>query len=272
MNKNETLTLWLSIGAAIFAVVLLYSYTQKKSAEIAKTFGVQTTVVVATKDINEMQTVQENMVELRQIPENFVQPGHIKELEGIVGLVALAPIDKDEQILRNKIIKPGPETGLSLQVSPGKRAVTIPVDGVRGVAKLLKPGDRVDVVAALDLNTGTVQKRFIKTLLQDIVILATGVQIVNELPRIHEEIGGESYTRNLRTENKFSTVTIETPPQEAQKLIYILSTNPSSIFLTLRHPSDNSHMALKQADLSSVLGAGVVRRPASKSKSLNLGR
>jgi len=271
MNKNETLALWLSIGAAIFAVVLLYSYTQQKSAEIAKTFGEQTRVVVATKDINEMETIQENMVEIRQVPKNFVQPAHIKQVEEIVGLVALAPISKSEQILTTKIIEPGPETGLSLQVSPGKRAVTIPVDSVRGVAKLIKPGDRVDILAALDLSTGSSQKRYIKTILQDTVIVATGAQITNELPRIHQEIGGKDYIRNLRTENDFSTITIEVPPAEAQKIIYIVSTNPSSIFVTLRHPSDNSYLALKPADLSDVLGAGVIRRAAS-TKAPKLGK
>ncbi len=272
MSKNETLTFWLSIGAAIFAVVLLYSYTQKKSAEISKTFGVQTTVIVATKDIYEMETVQENMVDIISIPQNFVQPGHVKQLEEIVGLVALAPINKGEQILKNKIIKPGPETGLSLQVSPGKRAVTIPVDAVRGAAKLLKPGDRVDVVAALDFNNGNVQKKYIKTILQDTVILATGVEIVKELPGIYLDIGEETHIKNLRTENDFSTVTIEVPPTEAQKVIYILSVNPSSLFFTLRHPSDNGYIALKQSDLSDVLGAGVTRQPSSKGNPRRLGR
>ena len=261
MNKNETLTLWISVAAAIFAVALLYSYTQEKTEEITKKYGVQTSVVVALDFIDEMQTVQENMVELQQVPKEFVQPGSARRIEEVVGLVALAPIGKDEQILKNKVIKPGPEIGLSLQVSPGKRAVTVPIDETRAVARLLKPGDRVDLVAALDLNTGVTQKRYIKTLLQDVVILATGLQIVNELPRLHEEIGGEDYIKNLRTENIFSSVTIELDPWQAQKLIFILSTNPGSLFLTLRHPSDNSRPRLKQVEMSDVLGLGSAAPP-----------
>lgn len=267
MKKNETLTLWLSVGAAIFAVILLYSYTQEKSAEISKAFGVQTTVVVAKKDIKEMETVQEDMVDLQQVPENFVQPGHVRQLEEIVGLVALAPISKSEQILKNKVIKPGVETGLSLQVAPGKRAITIPVDEVRGVAKLLNPGDRVDLVVALDVSESSSQKRHIKTLLQDTVILATGQKIVNELPRIHEVRGEESFIKNLRVENNFSNITLEVTPQEAQKIIYILSTNPSSLFFTLRHPSDDRPMRLRQTTLADVLSLPRVskdrRAPAS---------
>ena len=67
------------------------------------------------------------------------------------------------------------------------------------------------------------------------MILATGLSIVNELPRIHEEVDGDDYiyTKNLRTENKFSSITIEVSPSEAQSLVYILSTNPSSLFLSL---------------------------------------
>lgn len=264
MKKNETLALWASVGAAVFAVILLYSYTQEKSAEITKVFGVQTSIIVAKEDINEMQTLQENMVETIQVPENFVQPGHARQLEEVVGLVALAPISKGEQVLKNKIIRPGPETGLALQVAPGKRAVTIPVDETRGVAKLLNPGDKVDIIAALDLNTGASQKRYIKTLLQDVLILATGQKIVNELPRLHEEIAGEDFIKNLRAENNFSNVTVEVSPKEAQSIIHLLSTNPGSLFFTLRHPSDNSSPnALRPIELADILNLNTGRQPAN---------
>ena len=266
MNKNETLTLWISVAAALFAAFLIFSYTQEKTKEISEVFGVQTSVVVASDFISEMQTVQENMVELVQVPKKFAQPGHAKNIEDVVGLVALAPIDEGEQILTNKVIVPGPETGLSLQVSPGKRAVSIPVNEQRAVARLIKPGDRVDMLVALDLDAGSSQKRYIKTLLQDVVILATGLRVVNELPRLHEELGGDDYIKNLRMENDFSTITIEASPEDTQKIVYLLSTDPESIFFTLRHPSDNSFLPLRQTELADVLGGGIMRSPAQNKK------
>ena len=262
MNKNETLTLWISIFAGVFAAFLIFSYTQEKTKEISKVFGVQTVVVKAVTPINEMQTIQEDMVELVEIPEKFVQPGYARQIEDVVGSVALAPINKGEQILGNKVILPGPETGLSLQVSPGKRAITIPINDQRAVGRLLKPGDRVDMVVAVDLNTGVSQKRYIKTLMQDIVILATGLSVVNELPRLHEEIGGQDYIHNLRTKSDFSHVTIEATPADTQKIIYLLSTDPESIYFILRHPSDNSTLTLRQTELADVLGGGISRQPA----------
>ena len=254
MNRNETRTLWISIFAALFAVFLLYSYTQEKSSQLTRQFGAKDRVVIAAVDINEMQTIDETMLQIVERPQDFIQPSAFKNPEDIVGRVALAPIRKDEQILENKVMEPGPLTGLALQVAPTRRAVTIPVDEMRGVAKLIKPGDRIDIIAALDVGRGSNQRREVKTLMQDVVILATGLRVVHELPRLFETQGRNEYVTNLRADTNFSTITIEATPKEAQDLIYILSTSPSSLFLTLRHPSDHQKTNLPVSTVESVLG------------------
>ncbi len=254
MNPNETRTLWISIGSALFAVFLLYSYTQEKSAELTKKFGAKERVVVAMKDIQEMETIDETMLQIVERPKDFIEPNAIKDPEQAVGLVALNPIKKDEQILQSKIMEPGPVTGLALQVGPTKRAVTIPVDEVRGVARLLKPGDRIDLVAALDVGKGPTQHREVRTLMQDVVILATGLRITNELPRLLEKSGKDDYVKNLRSDTNFNTITVEATPKDAQDLIYILSTSPGSLFLTLRHPSDHTKKQMPSTTVETVLG------------------
>ncbi|OFZ19469.1 MAG: Flp pilus assembly protein CpaB [Bdellovibrionales bacterium RBG_16_40_8] len=253
MNNNETRTLWISVGAALFAVFLLYSYTQERSAELTKKFGAKQRVVIATKDINEMETIEESKLSIEERPVDFVQPQALQDPERAVGMVALAPIRTGEQILENKIMEPGPVTGLSLQVAPGKRAVTLPIDEMRGVAKLIKPGDRIDLIASLDVGKGPAQHREIKTILQDVVILATGLKIVNELPRLFEKIGQEDYIKNIRSDTSFSTITIEASPQDSQNLIFILATSPGSLFITLRHPSDRVKNSLTPATVDTVL-------------------
>lgn len=239
MNQNETRTLWISVGAALFAVFLLYSYTEQKSREVMDKYGKKSRVVTAVKDIGEMETIDESMLELVERPDSFREPNAISDPEMAVGLVALAPIKKGEQILESKIMRPGPVTGLALQVAPSKRAVTLPIDEMRGVSKLINPGDRIDLVAALDVGKGTNARREVKTLMQDVTVLATGVRITNELPRLYERQGREDYIKNLRGDTSFTTITIEATPEETQKLIYLLSTAPGSLFVTLRHPSDH---------------------------------
>jgi pilus assembly protein CpaB len=254
MNQNETRTFWISIGAAVFAVFLLYSYTQEKTAQLTKEHGAKQRLVVAATDINEMETIDETMLETTERPTKFIEPQAVSDPEQAVGLVALAPIKKGEQILQNKIIKPGPQTGLSLQVAPSKRAVTIPIDETRGVGRLINPGDRIDLVAALDVGKGVQQKREIKTLMQDVTVLATGLRVVNELPVLYEKMGREDFVKNLRGDTTFASITIEASPEEAQDLIYILSTSPGSLFLTLRHPSDHTKKRMPESNIDTLLG------------------
>lgn len=254
MNNGESRNLWISIGLALFSVFLIYSYTQEKNTEVIKKFGLKKRVIVAARQINAMETIHEAMLKITERPVDFIEPGALSHPEHAIGLVALTPIQPNEQILKNKIIEPGPLTGLSLQVSPQKRAITIPVDNIRGVAKLLKPGDRIDILASLNIGTGRSQKREVKTIMQDVVILSTGLRITNELPRLYEKSGKDEFIKNIASDTSFDTITIEVSPVAAQNLVYILSTSPGALFMTLRHPTDSDKYRLPTASLQSVLG------------------
>lgn len=261
MNNNETRTLWLALGAGIFASFLLYSYSQEKKAEYDKSYGTMTNVVIAKKDIQELQTIDDDMVEITQKPSNYVEPGAVTDPESIIGHVAAAPVKKGEQLLANKLLQPGPETGISLQVSPAKRALTLPVDEVRGVAKLIRPGDRVDIVTAIDSGKGAAARREVVTLLTDVPVLATGLNVVNSIPRTIEiDSTNKQVVQTVLTgDTKYASVTVEISPREAQDLIYILSTAPGNIFFTLRNPNDKQNLQrLPSSTSDSILGKPVV--------------
>ena len=194
--------------------------------------------MIASVDINEMSTVDETMLQTIEMPNKYIEPGVITDPEQAVGMVALAPIKAGEQILSTKLTKPGPVTGLSLQIAPSKRGIAIPISEVNGVSRLLNPGDRIDIIAAVDVGKGTAQHREVKTLMQDVPILATGNRVMNDLPIIYEK-ATDPLPKNLQSDRYFNTITIEASPEESQDLIYLLSTSPNSIFLTLRHPSDH---------------------------------
>lgn len=241
MNSNESRTLWISLGSGLLAAFLIYSYSQEKKAEYDKTYGTLKNVVIARVDIAEMQTIDDTMLEISQRPSEFVETEAYSEPERAVGQVAAAPIKKGEQILRNKLLEPGPSTGIALQVAPSKRAVTMPVDEVRGVAKLIRPGDRVDIYAAVDTGKGVNQRREVTVIMQDVVILATGINVVNNIPRILEPDSSNNKNLLLTTLNgdtKYNTVTVEATPKEAQDLIYLMTTSPGNIYFTLRNPND----------------------------------
>jgi len=243
------------MGCALVAMFLIYSYTQEQKAQYDKRYGTTKTVLIASKDIVEMITLDETMLTQEERPVDFIQPGAIENPDDAVGLVAAAPIKKGEQILLTKLLAPGPNTGLSLQVAPDKRAVTIPVDEVRGVGKLIRPGDRVDILTSISYGDGKNERREVKTLLQDILILATGLNVTNNIPRVLQldSFNGKPVYKNLNGDTGYNTVTVEVDPRQAQNLIYILSVAPGAIFLSLRNGNDKILTRLRTATIDSVL-------------------
>ena len=60
---------------------------------------------------------------------------------------------------------------------------------------------------------------------------------------------------SLTGDTKYSTITVEASPKEAQDLIYILSTSPGNIYFTLRNPNDQAAPSrLPSSTAESVLG------------------
>lgn len=265
MEQNETRTLWISIASAIFAVILLYGWAQDKRANFARKFGQTKTVVVARENIREFDILDESKMEVVEKPADFLQPDAIQNPTEVIGQIALAPIKKGEQILNTKLVFPDKSTGLSMQVSPGKRAATVPVNEVQGVAKLIKPGDRVDVVAGVDDGKGVNKVRRLRTILQNITVLATGQSIVDNLPIKVVQGDQEDYEiRNLRVQNDYGTITLEVTPSEAQNLFYLASIN-SPIYFTLRNPNDRIAAPLPTSDINNVLNRRKKRKVSSKS-------
>lgn len=240
MGPNESRNLWISIGAGVFATFMLYSYSQEKKAELEKSAGDKVRVVIAREDIREMDTIYDNVLEIAEKRRAEVEPEAFDSIPTVVGGVAAIPLRKGQTITKNAILEPGPETGMAIRVTPGKRAVTIPVNDDRANAKLIRPGDRVDIIALVDSGKGLNQKRDVTVFMQDVVILATGLNVHNNLPRtIERDPSGKSLIQtSLTGDSKYSTITIEAKVEEAQDLILLAATNASSLYFLLRNPHD----------------------------------
>jgi pilus assembly protein CpaB len=140
--------------------------------------------------------------------------------------VVLAPMQKNELILKTKITGPGQRASLSSLLEDGKRAVTVRVDDVRGVAGFVLPGDRVDVVLIRGVpGPSSSTENISDVLLQHIKVLAVD-QVVNE---------------RQETPTVAKAVTLEVDTDQAQKVL--LATNVGKLSLILRqagegHPAD----------------------------------
>ncbi len=266
--NNRVLTL--SLVMALIAVYFVYSFVTGIEEEAKKKFGTEVLVVTAKKDIKEMDTIKETLLELKEVPKRYIEPaavtfekkesdpgnkGASRAMNDIAGAVALVPIKKGEQITFNKITEPNMRTGLAPQVAPGKRAVAVPVNEVSGVAKLVKPGDRVDLIAVLDLG-GSKDAKISKTILQDVVVLAVGRSVTNNVPRIIEAdpFGGNPRVKSLAEDFTFASVTLEVEPVQAQLLALVMANGENALTLSLRNNDDSDRVNIGSTTFNEVLG------------------
>src|SRR2546427_8124516 len=139
---------------------------------------------------------------------------------------ALAPLQRNELILKSKVTGPGQRATLSALLDEGKRAVTVRVDDVRGVAGFILPNDRVDVV--LIRTDGGTGRSYSDVILQRVKVLA-----------IDQLAGAKSDQPAVAR-----AVTLELSSDEAQKVL--LGTNVGKLSLILRQAGGGSREASRR--------------------------
>ncbi|MDH4466550.1 MAG: Flp pilus assembly protein CpaB [Bacteriovoracaceae bacterium] len=262
----------LSLVIAGMAMFMAWSYIDTQEAEYLKTYGNLQPVVVAKIDIKELELLDDSKVRLDNIPSKYVQPGHLKKIEEVYNTIATVPIKAGEQISLPRITQPGARTGLAHQVSVGKRAMSIRVGDETGVSKLIRPGDRVDIMALISPVPGQQELMKLKTIFQDVLILSTGYSITNSLPMVAVQRDDEIKKLNLNAYTDYHAVTVELTPNEVQRMTYLVSMS-AKILLSLRNNDDKTIERLPATELYDVLGedAQEARDFYSNKKSANGG-
>ncbi len=251
----NTRALTLALVIAGFAMLMVYTYIEDQKAAMIRDFGTLSSVVVAKVDIQELDLIDDSKIEVKTVPENFLSPGHFKSIKDLENTIATVPIIKGEQITKPRVTYPGIKTGLSRQVSVGKRAVAINITERDAVGRLIKPGDRVDVLAGIDISQGARKDlQAIRTVLQDVLVLSTGMSMTNSIPIYGVETPKVIRTMNLNTYTTYNTITLELDPYDVQKLSFIQSFSGGSLSLSLRNNSDKEPVRLKATQIYDVLG------------------
>ena len=134
--------------------------------------------------------------------------------------VVLSPLKRGEPVLRSKITGPGQRASLASLLDEGKRAVTVSVDDVRGVAGFVLPGDFVDIVIIAD-DGSPKRQSYSDILLEHVKVLAID-QVASE---------GEGQPTVAKA------VTVEVTKEQAQKIL--LATSIGKLSLILARPVES---------------------------------
>jgi len=243
----------LSLLIAGIAVFMVDSFIEGREAQFKQEYGNMVRVVVAKMDIKEMELIDDRKIQTITVPRKFKMPGAFDNIEQLYNTIAAVPIKANEQITKPRVTYPGARSGLSRQISVNKRALSIQVSEGQAVSKLIKPGDRVDVLTLVDYAGGRKEKLKVKTVLQDVYILATGLNVTKEIPLIGMKVDKEVKKMNLNNYTNFNTVTLELSPAEVQKMIFLITAG-NGIYLSLRNNDDKTIEQISGTRLYDVLG------------------
>ena len=216
-NAKALLLLVLSIaiggGAAVFAQRWLQE--QQGQQTVAEKDTVE--VVVAAREIPYAQPIEELHLRTVEWPVDAVPEGVYHDKAELVGKIAAQKVLPGDLLVAGRVVEKLEGSRLSALIAPHKRAITVRVNDVAGVAGFLLPGNRVDVLATrMDTN----RRASTRTLLQNIKVLAID-QKAN--PDKDDPI-------------VVRAVTLEADIDEASQLA--AATEEGSIQLVLRNPDD----------------------------------
>jgi pilus assembly protein CpaB len=133
--------------------------------------------------------------------------------------ITLSPFVRDEPIIASKVSAPDQRASLSTVIEKGKRAVTVAVDDVRGVAGFIFPGDFVDVALTRTDNSAGPQS-FSEVILQRVKVLAI------------DQMAGQRQEHPTVAK----AVTVEVDPDQALRIL--LAANVGKLSLILRQPTE----------------------------------
>jgi pilus assembly protein CpaB len=182
-------------------------------------------VVVAGRDMAIGTLLKSSDLRVANYPERSVPKGAVFQAKDAVSRVLLVPLNANEPLLLSKLSGPTTVEGISSTIEPGYRAVSVQITDVSGVAGLIQPNSRVDV---LFTRPGTMAEATTSLILQNVKVLSTGRMVPQ---------GQAVDTRTPRS----PVVTLLLTPPDAQKLE--LAKNQGRISLSLRNPLDNSRVA-----------------------------
>ena len=181
-------------------------------------------LVVAGSDIDLGSRLTPPMLKAVEWPSGSMPKGAFANPADLDSRVLRASVLSGEPILESKLAPVGSKGGLSAVVAEGKRAMTVRVNDVVGVAGFALPGNYVDII----VNTqeegpkggANKDQTISKIVLEHILVLA-----------VAQEVG-----RDETKPKVVSAVTVEVTPEQAEKLD--LARSVGSLSLMLRNQVD----------------------------------
>jgi pilus assembly protein CpaB len=207
-----------------------------------------TSVVIAGADISLGQRITPDVLKVADWPSSSVPKGAFTDVKKLDGRVLKESLQRGEPLVEAKLSPVGTLGGLSAVINEGKRAITVRVNDVIGVAGFALPGNYVDIIVNTqkDAKEEAAQRdqNISKIVLEKILVLA-----------VAQEVG-----RDETKPKVVDAVTLEVSPEQAEKID--LARSIGTLSLVLRNQVDPQATDTSGATKASLLKTQIPPLPA----------
>src|SRR6185312_11850992 len=166
-ERRYTTVLFAAMLTGLVATYGVYRYLQQ--AKAASQVPMQS-VVVAARDVPEGEKLDRLALSLAQWPMGTAPESAFTNLDSVVGRVVRIPVFKGEAVVPGRLAPAGTGPGLEVKITPGMRAMAVKINDVVGLAGLIQPNSRVDVLVTLK-EEGSQDKQRAKLFMNDVRVL-----------------------------------------------------------------------------------------------------
>ncbi|WP_298832655.1 Flp pilus assembly protein CpaB [uncultured Piscinibacter sp.] len=216
MKSRGILMLLIAAIAGLAAVVLAARWMQQQGGDKGR-------IAVANTNIELGGRISPEMLRMADWPQGSVPPGAFRDASKLEGRVVLVSLQPGEPLTEARLAPVGAKGGLSAVVPEGKRAMTVRVNDVVGVAGFALPGTFVDVMVNTQeegARRADRDRSISKIVLERILVLAVA----------------QEADRDETKPKVVNAVTLEVTPVEAEMLD--LARSVGTLSLVLRNQTD----------------------------------
>lgn len=225
-NLRPFVMILMSLGIGLAAMTVAAQWLRERSLQQTRP------VLVTQQNLVAGTRLERSMLLVAHWPKDALQSPALERLEDAEGRVITSDLVRGEPLLLARLALPGETGGLSALLREGRRAVTVKVNEIVGVAGFALPGNFVDVmVHTTDAQSQPVSRIVLERIRVMAVAQDAGAQ--DNKPRV------------------VNAVTLEVTPQEAERMD--LARGVGTLSLVLRNQSDTAPVATQGARKRDVL-------------------
>jgi pilus assembly protein CpaB len=241
-NKRALALLGIATLLGLAAVLMASRWLANQSAASSDR------IVVAAADVSLGQRITAEMLTTTEWPVASRPQGAYTDPARLTGRVLRTNLGRGEPVTDAKLAPAGTTGGLSALITEGKRAITVRVNDVIGVAGFALPGNFVDVIVSTEKDAPQGERsgreqNISKIVLERILVLAVAQEVSRDdtKPRV------------------VNAVTLEVTPQQAEKLD--LARSVGTLSLALRNQVDPKSANTDGATKRTLLGEAAPPAP-----------